>query len=64
MKNGMPTTCKDLNIIGYTLKGFYLVRNPSIATIETVFCDFKESPSTSEYKIIIFIFLINPLNSA
>ena len=51
MKNGMPTTCRDLNIIGYTLKGFYLVRNPDISTIETVFCDFKESQYSSRYLI-------------
>jgi len=30
VKNGMLTSCRDLNIIGYALKGFYLVRNPEI----------------------------------
>jgi len=44
MKNGMPTSCKDLNELGYTLKGFHLVKNANLSVIETIFCDFKETP--------------------
>ncbi len=59
MKNGMPTSCKDLNELGYTLKGFFLVKNPNISAIETIFCDFKETPNSGVYCIAMSFDLPN-----
>ena len=42
-----PTSCTDLQFIGYQLKGFYLVRSHS-KTIKTVFCDFLKAPIKKE----------------
>jgi len=42
-----PTSCTDLQFIGYQLKGFYLVRSHS-KTIKTVFCDFLKAPIQKE----------------
>jgi len=45
LDNG-PTSCEDLKIIGYTIKGFYMVRlNAKI--LKTIFCEFHE-PSTKK----------------
>jgi len=48
---GMPTSCKDLQQLGHSFNGFYLVRkskpNSSGAKIETVYCDFQ---SSEDYK--------------
>ena len=41
----IPTSCEDLKIIGYELKGFYLVRFNGIK-VKIVYCDF--SPITNE----------------
>ena len=42
---GMPTSCKDLQLLGHKLNGFYLVKTSSKsnlgAQIETVYCDFQ-----------------------
>ncbi len=49
-KIGMPTSCKDLQLLGHKLNGFYLVKTPQLnnqgSKIETVYCDFP-SPSSS-----------------
>ena len=39
---GLPTTCKDLWLIGHTLNGFYFVMGN--ATMESVYCDFTQLP--------------------
>ena len=44
--NGMPTSCKDLYILGHQLNGFYLIKafQPKQGTkIETIFCDFTNA---------------------
>ena len=47
----MPAICKDLQILGHKLSGFYSIKKSQpkqeIAKIETVFCDFQ---STSDAK--------------
>lgn len=35
---GMPSSCKDLKLIGHTLNGLYSVMGNQ--SVETVFCDF------------------------
>ncbi len=47
-----PYNCQDLNDLGHTVNGFYLVKNDKLATIssenfQTKFCDFKNSPSSA-----------------
>ena len=37
---GPPSGCKDLNQLGHTLKGIYLVKTKS-KSISAVFCDFQ-----------------------
>ena len=44
----IPTSCKDLQLLGHQLNGFYLVRRAQPSTdrgknnkIETVYCDFQ-----------------------
>jgi len=46
---GPPTNCSDLTRLGYTLNGYYLVKNPALSDdfkkttkLETVFCAFKQ----------------------
>ncbi len=46
---GPPTNCSDLSRLGYSLNGFYLVKNPLVdatfpqtTRIETVYCAFKQ----------------------
>jgi len=47
---GMPTSCSDLQLLGYKLNGLYLVKsskqNLGITKIETVFCDFQSKGET------------------
>ncbi len=38
-----PTSCRELSLIGHSLDGLYLLKNPNTKKIETVFCDFGES---------------------
>jgi len=41
---GMPASCKDLQLLGHKLNGFYLIKtlNHTRGTkIETVYCDFQ-----------------------
>ena len=54
---GMPTSCKDLQLLGHKLNGFYSVKvfqSNNRTKIETVFCDFQ-SPITD---LIDGIFII------
>jgi len=48
--NGIPTSCKDLQLLGHELNGLYSIKTTQPdnegAKIETVFCDFQ-SPSTN-----------------
>jgi len=56
---GLPTNCSDLSLLGYTQKGYYLVKPVSETLnifLETVFCAFKQpeesySSSTVEKRI-------------
>jgi len=41
---GMPTNCKDLQLLGHKLNGFYLIKtskNNIETKMETVYCDFQ-----------------------
>jgi hypothetical protein len=38
---GMPSSCKDLKLIGHTLNGLYSVMGNQ--SVETVYCDFTNS---------------------
>ncbi len=54
----MPTSCKDLQLLGHKLNGFYSIKaiRPEQGTkIETVFCNFQSSPDTEGIKSLIFI---------
>jgi len=48
-KDSEPSTCKELNDLGHTLNGFYVLRapenNPKAASniFEIVFCQFQKS---------------------
>ncbi len=50
---GMPSNCKDLQLLGHKLSGFYSVKasQPKIKgnKIETVYCDFTVSSSIAGY---------------
>lgn len=57
----MPSSCSDLNLIGHTLNGFYLVQesnkgvNKSGANkMQTVYCDFQPPVSSSSTKVGTF----------
>lgn len=39
----LPTSCRDLSLIGHSLDGLYLVKNMETNKIETVYCDFGTS---------------------
>ncbi len=51
MNENHPSNCVDLNGIGYTLNGFYLVKSKKAvdnsAKLQSVFCDFKNSLESS-----------------
>jgi len=53
---GMPTKCRDLQLLGHKLNGLYLVKaiRPTNQGIEigTVFCDFQ-SPTTVNGTVIL-----------
>ncbi len=44
--NGLPSSCGDLKLIGHTLNGLYSVMG-SAAKIESVFCDFSQTPESA-----------------
>jgi len=39
----VPSSCRDLSLIGHILDGLYLVQNVDTKKVETVFCDFGTS---------------------
>lgn len=39
----IPASCRELALIGHSLDGLYLVKNPDTRKIETVLCDFGTS---------------------
>ena len=45
VKMGMPTSCKDLQLLGHKLNGFYSVKTsqPNVkgTKMETIYCDFQ-----------------------
>ena len=48
-----PSSCADLQAIGHSLDGFYLVKNPTTKKIETIFCDFVTSGKLKTKNITI-----------
>ena len=46
---GLPTSCKDLWLIGHTLNGFYSVQGDKM--MESVYCDFTKLPDNAGIKI-------------
>jgi len=49
----LPSSCRDLSLIGHNLDGLYLVQNIDTKKVETIFCDFGTSS-----KWIIHIFCV------
>ena len=49
---GLPTSCKDLLLIGHTLNGFYSVMGS--AMMESVYCDFTKLPDNTGIKIYFY----------
>ncbi len=49
---GLPTSCKDLWLIGHTLNGFYSVMGS--AMMESVYCDFTKLPDNTSIKIYFY----------
>ena len=51
---GMPTSCKDLQLLGHKLNGIYSVKvsqpNNAGTKIESVFCDFQSTDVESKQK--------------
>ncbi len=41
--DGIPSNCKDLQLLGHQISGFYLVKGLDLkeSKIETVYCEFK-----------------------
>ncbi len=50
----LPSSCRDLSLIGHILDGLYLVQNLDTKKVETIFCDFGTSSKLIEY-ISVFI---------
>jgi len=51
--NRQPTNCKELNLLGHTLEGFYLVKGIDESgnrKIKTVYCTFKEENGITIFK--------------
>ncbi len=58
----MPSSCKELRVIGHNLNGFYLERCPSISKITTVFCNCKaDFASAGNYEKYCTFSLTNQL---
>lgn len=56
----MPSSCRELNNLGHTLSGFYLVKDDNEINFtnktRTVFCDFEHSGSPlSSNKLKYFV---------
>lgn len=39
----IPSSCRELSLIGHSLDGLYLVKNINTNKIETVYCDFGDA---------------------
>lgn len=46
----VPSSCRELSLIGHSLDGFYLVKNVDTNKIQTVYCEFGTSGKFSEHK--------------
>ena len=49
-----PASCRELSLIGHSLDGLYLVRNPDTNKIETVLCDFGTTSKFDFFYLICF----------
>ena len=62
--NRPSTSCKELNTVGHTVNGIYLIRKNNISTskiIDVVFCNFKpKKRSSSIIGNVLFFFLYRP----
>ena len=47
MGGKMPTSCKDLELMGQIISGIFLVKND---LIDAVFCDFNPKTNNGNYK--------------
>ena len=52
---GLPTSCKDLWVIGHTMNGFYSVMGP--VKMESVYCDFTKLPDDAGKDLLSLIHL-------
>lgn len=41
--SAIPSSCKELSLIGHSLDGLYLIQNRETHKVETTFCDFEIS---------------------
>ncbi len=61
---GIPASCKDLQILGHKLNGFYSIKKSQpkqgIAKIETVFCDFQSTSDAKGKIYILFCHIFHP----
>lgn len=49
----LPSSCRDLGLIGHSLDGLYLVQNQDTKKIEAVYCDFGTSAKLNEVDLFI-----------
>jgi len=55
---GPPTSCEELNNLGYTLNGYYLIKGKgklNANRIQVVYCQFLQPPGTNKQSNIKFI---------
>jgi len=53
----VPSSCRELSLIGHSLDGLYLVQNQDTNKIETVYCDFGTLSNELHFKIYFFCFM-------
>jgi hypothetical protein len=64
-KIGMPTSCKDLQLLGHKLNGFYSVKKsqPNVnksTKLETIYCDFQSDLNGwRNYSLHIYYYFIH-----
>ena len=54
---GPPTSCDELNKLGYTLNGYYLIKGKETLNanrIQVVYCQFQQPPDAKKQSKIIF----------
>jgi len=49
----VPSSCRDLALIGHNLDGLYLVQNVDTKRVETVYCDFGTTSKLQFMKCIL-----------